>query len=213
MLCTSPQEQLPDGGITCIYSKQCSRKGQQSDISGFLQQTFLGFKPQQQMEIFSRSELTEQISEIRNLQNGDTRKHKDFLVERRMGNVHRFQEHVLPYTNKPSVQEIPAFSHSGSILPIQSSTLCSVHYSSGNGIRIHQYLDDWLVRATSHQACLQLSQNLVALCQVLGRLVNMEKSELESKQIFNFIGNQYNLREGKVRPTLECGQTLNLKLH
>ena len=30
-------------------------------------------------------------------------------------------------------------------------------------IRIHQYLDDWLVRATSHQTCLQHTQTLVAL--------------------------------------------------
>ena len=33
------------------------------------------------------------------------------------------------------------------------------------GIRIHQYLDDWLVRARSHQTCLQHTQTLVALCQ------------------------------------------------
>ena len=33
------------------------------------------------------------------------------------------------------------------------------------GIRIHQYLDDWLVRARSHQACLQHTQNLVKICQ------------------------------------------------
>ena len=31
------------------------------------------------------------------------------------------------------------------------------------GIRIHQYLDDWLVKATSHQTCLQHTQTLVAL--------------------------------------------------
>ena len=31
------------------------------------------------------------------------------------------------------------------------------------GIRIHQYLDDWLVRATSHQICLQHTLTLVAL--------------------------------------------------
>ena len=27
------------------------------------------------------------------------------------------------------------------------------------GVRIHQYLDDWLVRATSHQDCLQHTRN------------------------------------------------------
>ena len=47
------------------------------------------------------------------------------------------------------------------------------------GIRIHQYLDDWLVRARSHQVCLQHTQDLVKMCQQLGWLVNLEKSELE----------------------------------
>ena len=36
------------------------------------------------------------------------------------------------------------------------------------GIRIQQYLDDCLVRATSHQTCLQHRQTLVALCRELG---------------------------------------------
>ena len=76
------------------------------------------------------------------------------------------------------------------------------------GIRIHQYVDDWLVRARSHQTCLQHTQILVSLCQDLGWLVNKEKSELEPKQVFNFVGYQFDLMEGRVRPTPECWQTL-----
>ena len=44
------------------------------------------------------------------------------------------------------------------------------------GIRTHQYLDDWLVRASTHDTCLQHTQILVTLCQDLGWLVNREKS-------------------------------------
>ena len=80
------------------------------------------------------------------------------------------------------------------------------------GIRIHQYLDDWLVRATSHRACLQQTQTLVTLCRELGWLVNEEKSELEPKQVFNFVGYQFDLREGRVRPTTERWETLQLKI-
>ena len=78
------------------------------------------------------------------------------------------------------------------------------------GIRIHQYLDDWLVRATSHQTCLQHTQTLVALCRELGWLMNKEKSELEPKQVFNFVGYQFDLRQGKVRPTPERWQILSI---
>ena len=80
------------------------------------------------------------------------------------------------------------------------------------GTRIHQYLDDWLVRARSHSTCLQHTQTLVNLCLELGWLVNKEKSELEPKQVFNFVDYPFNLMEGKVRPTSERWQTLQAKI-
>ena len=95
------------------------------------------------------------------------------------------------------------------------------------GIRIHQYLDDWLVRASTHHTCLQYTQTLVTLCQELRWLVNKEKSELVPKQVFNFLGYQFDLKEeqvfnflgyqfdlkeGKVRPTEECWQALTHKI-
>ena len=80
------------------------------------------------------------------------------------------------------------------------------------GIRIHQYLEDWLVRARCHQTCLQHIQTVVALCQDLRWLVNMEKSELDPKQVFDFVGFQSDLKEGKVRPTPDRWQTLTTKI-
>ena len=80
------------------------------------------------------------------------------------------------------------------------------------GIKIHQYLDDWLVRARSLQVCRQQTQSLVTLCKDLGWLVNQEKSELEPKQIFNFVGYQFDLKEGRVRPTQERWQSLQVKI-
>ena len=80
------------------------------------------------------------------------------------------------------------------------------------GLRIHQYLDDWLVRASSHQICLHHTLTLVALCRELGWLVNKQKSELDPKQVLNFLGYQFDLREGKIRPTPEHWQTLTDKI-
>ena len=95
------------------------------------------------------------------------------------------------YHKKP-LQDIPEVSHPGSILPIQSTTKWFVHCSDGKdgwkevelmaqnkGVRIHQYFIDCLVRARSHQACLQHSQTLIALCQELGWAGNLEKLELD----------------------------------
>ena len=80
------------------------------------------------------------------------------------------------------------------------------------GIRIHQYLDDWLVRAKSRETCLHHTQVLIKMCQNLGWLVNLEKSELEPKQIFDFVGYQFDLRSGQVRPTPDRWQSLQDKI-
>ena len=80
------------------------------------------------------------------------------------------------------------------------------------GIRIHQYLDDWLVRATSHQVCLQHTRDLVRICKELGWMVNLEKSELEPKQIFDFVGYQFDLEAGRVQPTPDRWESLQDKL-
>ena len=71
--------------LHALMLKNTVEKVKKSDISGFLQQTFLGSKTQQ-METYSRSELTEQIcvSEVREIQNEDTREHKDFLADRQL---------------------------------------------------------------------------------------------------------------------------------
>ena len=104
------------------------------------------------------------------------------------------------YFHIPAVQEISEISCPGSDIPIQSSAFRSVHSSLGvhcnnkevklmaihKDIGIHQKLDDWLVRARPHQVSFQHTQELVKLCQELGWLVNLEKSELESRQIFVF---------------------------
>ena len=46
----------------------------------------------------------------------------------------------------------------------------------------------------------------------LGWLVTMDKSELYPKQVIEFVGYQFDLKEGKVRPTLELWQTLIAKI-
>ena len=147
----------------------------------------------------------------------DPRDNKDLSTSRGVVYIHRFQRRILPHTYSQPVQYEHPFSHPGSDLLIQSTTIWPIHspnglYSSGKrgqvsctakGIRIHQYLDDWLVRARSHQTCLQHTQTLVALCQELDWLVNKDKSQVVPKQVFKFVGYQFDLEEGRVRPTPE----------
>ena len=80
------------------------------------------------------------------------------------------------------------------------------------GIRIHQYLDDWLVRAPCQETCRLHTQTLLALCHELGWVVNMGKSELTPQQVFNFVGYRFDLLSGRVLPTQDRWVTLQQKL-
>ena len=109
--------------------------------------------------------------------------------------------------------QFKALPFSLSIAPMEFTVVAKVKLMAiQKGIRIHQYLDDWLVIARSHQACLQHTQDLVKICQELGWLVNLERSELEPKQVFDFVGYQFDLRAGLVRPTPDQWQNLQNKI-
>ena len=79
-------------------------------------------------------------------------------------------------------------------------------------IRIHQYLDDWLIRAPTKESCHHGTQSLLALCQELGWVVNLQKSELEPKQIFEFVGYKYDLYQGLVQLTQNRWESILQKL-
>ena len=68
-------------------------------------------------------------------------------------------------------------------------------------IRLHQYLDDWLIRAPSEKDSFAHTKRLLALVQDLCLLVNLKKSKLHPAQRFDFIGYYFLLDKALVRPT------------
>ena len=83
------------------------------------------------METHPGPEHSEHLPKHRVVQNGDPRDNKDLPSDRGVGHFHRLQGSILPHTNSQSVQEVHAFSHPGSVLPVQSPTLWSVHSTYG----------------------------------------------------------------------------------
>ena len=69
------------------------------------------------------------------------------------------------------------------------------------GIRVHQYLDDWLLRADTRHQCQLQTKELIHLVQELGLVINYEKSEFEPTQKIDFLGYPFDLIQGKVFPT------------
>ena len=71
------------------------------------------------------------------------------------------------------------------------------------GLRLHQYLDDWLIRSQSQEEAQVNTQAVVDLTQPLGWIINQEKSELKPTQVFLFVGYEYQLDSDLVKPTKE----------
>ena len=220
------QAVLPFRGTVSADNQECSRTGRKSKLTGFLQPAIFGTQTQQPVETGPGPEHLEHLFKHRVVQDGDPRDNQNLPTGRGVGHIHRFQRCLLPHTIHSQSRKYMRFhlqgrSYQFKALPFGLST-APMEFTvvakevklmeRQKGIRIHQYLDDFLARASTHDTCLQHTQTLVTLCQELGWLVNREKSELVPKQVFNFVGYQFDLKEGRVRPTEEHWQTLTDKI-
>ena len=131
LLCRSPQEQLPAGGIASAVKQKCHRIGPKPTLPGLLQPVVPCTKAQQPVASHLGSEQFKQVSENTNFQNGNSRDFSDFSPDRGVGDLHRLQRRVLPCPNKQPIQEVHALSYSGPDLSIQSPTLWPFHSSHG----------------------------------------------------------------------------------
>ena len=112
------------------YSQKCCRTSKTSNISGVFQPTIFSPKAQQQVEAHTRSEQTESFPQDGEIQNGDTGNNQDVPPTRGVGHLNRFQGRLLPYPYTGIVQEISEISCPGSDIPVQSTGLWSVPWSS-----------------------------------------------------------------------------------
>ena len=71
------------------------------------------------------------------------------------------------------------------------------------GIRLTQYLDNWLIRAQPWQEAQVNTQTVVDLTQSLGWIINQEKAELKPAQVFSFVGYKYHQDSALVKTTQE----------
>ena len=202
----SSETVLPFRGTVSADKQECSRTGTKSKLTGFLQPAIFGTQTQQPVETGPGSEQLEHLPhpytsiDFKDAYfhipiHSQSRKYMRFHLQ---GWSYQFK--ALPFGLSTAPMEFTVVAKEVKLMALQ------------RGIRTHQYLDDWLVRASTHDTCLQHTQTLVTLCQGLGWLVNKEKSELAPKQVFNFVGYQFDLKEGKVRPTAECWHTLTDKI-
>ena len=206
-LLTSSQKQTSEGIFTGSDSKTSCRKGHGPFFPGVLQPVISGSKTQQQVEAHPRPQSTEFVPSVSLFQNGNPRDHQTLPSKRGVGHIAGFQRRLLSCSHKSKDAEIPQVSSQWPNLSIHCPPFQS------RGIRIHQYLDGWLVRAPCRETCKRHTQALLDLCRRLGWIVNMTKSELCPQQVFNFVCYRFDLSQGLVKPTQERWSILSLKIN
>ena len=111
------------------------------------------------------------------------RKYFRFVVA---GTVYQFR--VLPFGLSTAPREFTK-----TLAPV-------VHLLRSQGIQVHAYLDDWIIRASSKELSLLHTQQVLQLLQSLGWTINWDKSMLQPSRILDFLGLHFNLEQALISP-------------
>ena len=197
--------------------KERYRKGGKCKISRVLQSPVPSAQASPNVEASHRLKQAQHFSTRRKVQNGNSRVHQDFPDSRGVGIVDRSVGRLPTHPHPPKLKEIPKVLLQGSGVPVHLPPVRAGHspqvftmivkevklMALSRGLRIHQYLDDWLIRSQSQEEAQVNTQAVVELTQSLGWIINQEKSRTETYSGFSFVGYEYHLDSALVKPTQE----------
>ena len=118
-------------------------------------------------------------------------------AKRGVGHVSGLQRCILSHSHKSQVKKIHEVLSQQADLAVYHSPFWFGHspfeftkmvkelklMAQTRGIRIHQYLDDWLLRAPCQETCRHHTQTLLTLCRDLGRVAKRNQSSHTSPSI------------------------------
>ena len=139
------------------------------------------------------------FSTRRNVQNGNSRVHQDLPNSSAMGIIDRPIRHLPSHPHPPKLKEIPKVLPQVAHLPVHLPPFQTSHSLPGlyndckgveangplRGLRLYQYLDNWLIRSQSQEEAQVNTQAVVDLTQSLGWIINQEKSEQNLLRCFH----------------------------
>ena len=125
--------------------------------------------------------------------------------------IHPQSQKYLRFQTKKGVFQFQALPFGVATAPLEFTRIVKEVklIAQARNLRIHQYLDDWLLRSPSKDQCLKDSEKLVQLVQELGWIINFQKSELIPTQKLDFLGYHFDLQRGLVFPTQKKLDRLN----
>ena len=208
------QKELPLAScIQSLLSKNAIERVE-NVISRFLQSPVSCTQASPKVEASNRPKQAQHLRTCRKVQNGNTRVHQGLSDSRGMGVVNRFSRRLPSHPIHPNsrkylrICQVFLFTS----LPFGLATAPQVFIMIveevklmvlSRAIRLHQYLNDWLIRAQSQEEAQVNTQTVVDLTQSLGWKINQEKFELKPTQVFSFMGCEYHLDLALVKATEE----------
>ena len=149
-------------GLSCTERKVGSRKGCRTDLPVLLQPVVLGPKAQQEVETHFGPQPVKCLSPNKHIQDRNTGDHQGLLTRRGMGQVSGFQRPIHPRSRKylrfflnSKAYQFTALPFGLATAPLEFTKVVKEVklMAQSRGIRIHQYLDDWLLRAPCPETC------------------------------------------------------------
>ena len=204
-------------GHLCPVSsvKERNQKGGKCKISRVLQSPVPSTQASPKVEASHRPKQAQHFSTRRKVQNGNSRVHQDLPDSRGMGIVNRPIRRLPSHPHPSKLKEIPKVLLQVPGVPVHLPPIRTSHspqvftmiikevklMALSRGLRLHQYLDDWLIRSRSQEKARVNTQAVVDLTQSLGWIINQEKLEMKPTQVFSFVGYEYHLDSALVKPT------------
>ena len=191
-----PSKRPSSGHLYPVSSvKERNRKGGKCKISRVLQSPVSIPQASPKVEASHRLKQAQHFSTCRKVQNGTSRVHQDLPDSRGMGIVDRPFRHLPSHPHPPNSRKYLRFCHRSQVFqftppppPPPSFGLATAPQvftmivkevklmALSRGLRLHQYLDDWLIRSQSQAEAQVNIQAVVDLTQSLGWIINQEKS-------------------------------------
>ena len=145
--------------------KEHYRKGGKCKISRVLQSPVSSTQASPKVKASDRPKQTQHFSIHRKVQDGNSRVHQNLPDSRGMGCVDRFIGRLPSHPHPSSLEEIPKILPQVSGVPVHLPTFRTGHspqvftmivkevklMALSRGLRLHQYLDVWLVRSQSRE--------------------------------------------------------------
>ena len=187
--------------------KERNWKGGKCKISWVLHLPVPSTQASPKVEASHRPKQAQHFSTCRKVQNGNSRVHQDLPDSRGMGTVDRPIRRLPAHPHPSKLRKNQRFCYKSQVfqftsLPFGLATAPQVFtmivkevklMALSRGLRLHQYLDDWLIRSQSQDEAQVNTQAVVDLTQSLGWIINQEKTELKPTQVFSFMGYEYHL--------------------